>query len=405
MRERLQARLVLEDGRCFEGVSCGHPGEVAAEVVFNTSLTGYQEILTDPSYAGQAVILTAVQVGNYGTNPEDEESSRVWASGLIVREAATRASNHRSTQTLREYLAENRVVAAEEMDTRAIVKYIRTRGAMRGVLSTEADVVTDELRQRAAASPSMQGRDLAATVACSEPYRWTEGFGESIAPWRPTHEQPLTSAASGSKRSRVVVVDFGVKRSILRSLVASGLDVDVVPGAMSAEAILERGPAGVVLSNGPGDPAAVASGIELTRGLVSRVPLLGICLGHQILALAAGASTFKLKFGHRGGNQPVRDLETGRVAITSHNHGFAVDPASLDGSGLKPWFENLNDGTCEGLLHQELPVLSVQFHPEAAPGPNDVATIFQRFAGMLASGDGSVNPAGSGNLSQPAAPR
>ncbi len=398
-----RARLVLEDGRSFEGIACGVDGEVAAEVVFNTALTGYQEILTDPSYCGQTVVLTATQIGNYGCNPDDDESDRVWARGLIVREASRIASNQRSTRDLRGWLQDRGVVAAEEMDTRAIVKHIRTRGAMMGILTT-ADTELDELARRAAALPGMEGQDLASVVSCREPYRFEDGLPEIDLPSSP---EPVRTASGRHSRNAeratatptlpppppppprpepllpLVVLDFGVKRSILRHLVETGFDVEVVPGDTPAEAILARSPAGVLLSNGPGDPAAVTHGVETARALLGRTPILGICLGHQILALAAGCKTFKLKFGHHGGNHPVKDHRTERVAVSSQNHGFAVDAASVAESGFAPWFTNLNDQTCAGLHDEARGILSVQFHPEAGPGPHDVATIFGRFRELI----------------------
>jgi carbamoyl-phosphate synthase small subunit len=363
--ERGRAVLALEDGAVFEGRSFGRQGETTGEVVFNTALSGYQEVLTDPSYAGQIVTMTYPHIGNYGVNGEDLESARPQVAGFVVREISAVASSWRSSGRLDRWLDDNGVVGLAEIDTRALTKHLRTHGAKRGVIST---LVTDpdELVARARASRSMVGADLAREVTCREPYR---------------------SAAQQSRPDpyRVVAYDFGIKRNILRMLTAAGCDVTVVPATTSAEEAVALGPEGIFLSNGPGDPEPVAYGIEATRRLMEkRVPIFGICLGHQILGLACGGKTFKLKFGHRGANHPVKNLQTGQVEVTSQNHGFAVDPQLFDRPELVLTHVNLNDGTVEGFRHRELPVLSVQYHPEASPGPHDSHYLFGEFVSMMA---------------------
>ncbi len=366
------AVLALADGTVFRGTAFGAEGESVGEVVFNTSLSGYQEILTDPSYRGQMVVMTAPQIGNYGVNPEDVESARPWVEGFVVKECSPISSNWRARQTLNDYLKEWGVVGIEGIDTRALTKHLRDSGAQEGVVST-IDQDENRLVAKAHASPGLVGRDLVRDVTCEEPYPWTEG------PW--THEDSGARLPADRER-RVTVYDFGVKRNILRRLVQAGCDVTVVPAATPAANVLASRPDGVVLSNGPGDPAAVTYAVDAARGLIGRVPVFGICLGHQILGLAMGGTTSKLKFGHHGGNQPVMDLATQHVTITAQNHGFTVDLDSLGGD-IEATHVNLNDRTVEGLRHKTLPVFSVQYHPEASPGPHDAGYLFQRFVDMI----------------------
>ncbi|MEW6681604.1 MAG: glutamine-hydrolyzing carbamoyl-phosphate synthase small subunit [Nitrospirota bacterium] len=370
------AILALADGSVFRGTAFGAEGDSLGEVVFNTSLSGYQEILTDPSYRGQIVVMTAPQIGNYGVNPEDVESGRVWAEGFVVKECSPMSSNWRSRQNLNEYLKDAGIVGIEGIDTRALTKHLRDSGAQEGVLST-VDLDERRLIAKAKASPGLVGRDLVRDVTCREPYAWTEG------PWSPSaRPSPLAGEGRVGGRPRVTVYDFGVKRNILRNLVHSRCDVTVVPATTPAAEALASNPDGVVLANGPGDPAAVTYAVEAARGLIGRVPIFGICLGHQILGLAMGGTTSKLKFGHHGGNQPVLDLATNQVTITAQNHGFTVDLDSLGGE-VEATHVNLNDRTVEGLRHKTLPVFSVQYHPEASPGPHDAGYLFQRFVEVL----------------------
>jgi carbamoyl-phosphate synthase small subunit len=354
-----RALLVLEDGRTFAGRSFGADGESTAEIVFNTSMTGYQEILTDPSYAGQLVVMTVPHVGNYGINPDDDESGRPRAVGFAVREHCPVPSSYRSQGDLATYLREHGLLGIDEIDTRALTRHLRTRGAMMGIVSTR-DLDERSLREKLRGAPGMAGQDLVPLVSCKAPYEWST---EGSLP--------------------IIVVDCGIKRRTLHRLAQLGGRVTVVPATMSAAEILERKPRGVLISNGPGDPAAVTYTIETIRGLLGKVPVFGICLGHQLLGLALGAKTYKLKFGHRGGNQPVRDLRTDRVHVSSHNHGFAVDMASLDAGLAEPWFVNLNDGTNEGLRCKHVSASSVQFHPEAAPGPDDCRYLFEDWIKVL----------------------
>ena len=379
MISRGPAWLVLEDGTAYPGRSFGAAQEATGEVVFHTGMTGYQEILTDPSYKGQIVTMTAPQIGNYGITAADAESSAVHVEGFVVRELAARPSNWRSEISLEDYLAAAGVPGIEGIDTRDLTSRLRQEGAMRGVIVRgEADLIAAvELARQI---PSMEGQDLVPSVTCDDPYEWsgTPGVDEDPAAFRP---RPA-SEASGDPLS-VVVYDFGVKWNILRSLRARGCNVTVVPADTPAEAVIERRPDGVLLSNGPGDPATVGYGVDAAKHLLGKLPVLGICLGHQIIGQAAGGSTFKLKFGHHGANHPVRVLATGAVEITSQNHGFAVDPDSLEASGFVVTRMNLNDGTLEGVRHKDWPVLGVQYHPEAAPGPHDAAPLFDRFIDMM----------------------
>ncbi len=363
------AKLALEDGAVYTGRHFGAPGEAFGEVVFNTSMTGYQEVLTDPSYTGQIVTMTYPLIGNYGVNAEDQESRRPQVEGFVVRELARHPSNFRAHQSLEEYLAQNRIPGIEGIDTRALVRRLRVRGAMTGVLSS-TDLDDASLVQKARSAPSIVGRDLARTVMPEAPFQWKEGWNT------PLGAQPIHG---GPRRHRVVALDFGMKWNILRCLTEAGCDVTVVPGAMAARDILALEPQGVFLSNGPGDPEPLTYAIESVKQIAeSGTPTFGICLGHQLLGLALGGRTFKLKFGHRGANQPVLNRATGRVEITTQNHGFAVDAASLPAE-VEPTHVNLNDGTLEGLRHRRLPVFSVQYHPEASAGPHDSAYLFEEF--------------------------
>ena len=387
----LPARLVLEDGRVFRGRHFGRPGEVVAEIVFNTSHTGYQEVLTDPSYRFEAVVFTVPILGIYGVGDAlDDESARPQAAGMICREVSRRASSWRSRRTLPEYLEATGLLGIEGIDTRTLVKHLRDEGSKMGVLTTGTEPDA-ELVEKARRAPRMDGLDLAREVTTAEPYEWAEPFRPENHPWG--HGSPAPEFAPGSQ-GQVVVVDFGVKRDILRHLASRGLKVTVVPASTPAEEILEREPDGVLLGNGPGDPAAVAYGIEAARRLVAAEgpPVFGVCLGHQILSLALGARTHHLKFGHRGGNHPVRELETGRVQITSHNHGFAVDPQGLERTPLVATHVSLFDGTLEGVRHKELPVRAVQFHPEAGPGPHEAGKFFDEFLAAVQAQRGARRP-------------
>jgi carbamoyl-phosphate synthase small subunit len=366
------AKLALEDGTVFSGRAFGATGTTFGEVVFNTSMTGYQEVLTDPSYRGQIVTMTYPLIGNYGVNSEDLESSRPHVEGFIVRELSRLPSNFRSSGTLDAYLAQNHVIGLEGIDTRALVRRLRVRGTMTGVLST-VELDDAALVHKAQSSPSIVGRDLVREVVPEKAFTWEEGFVSRFAalalPGRPaTH--------------RVVAIDFGMKWNILRCLVQVGCKVTVVPGTASAAEVLSHNPDGIFLSNGPGDPAALNYAIETIRGLLGKKPIFGICLGHQLLGLALGAKTFKLKFGHRGANQPVLNQRTGKVEITTQNHGFAV---SLDDmpSELEPTHINLNDGTLEGMRHRQQSMFSVQYHPEASAGPHDSAYLFEQFRQLM----------------------
>jgi carbamoyl-phosphate synthase small subunit len=391
------ALLALEDGTWFAGRSFGAEGERFGEVVFNTAMSGYQEVLTDPSYAAQIVVMTSPHEGNYGVNAADEESGRICVAGFVVREAARRSSSWRAEATLQDYLADSGVVGIEEIDTRALTLHIRESGAMRAGISTE-DLDPASLVDRVREQPAMEGADLARTVSTTETYEAKDVVGEA--------------ATRDGRAFRVAAYDWGIKRTILSSLARTGCEATVYPALTPADEILAGGYDGVFLSNGPGDPAATRYAVETTRELLGRVPVFGICLGHQIMALAIGGSTYKLKFGHRGVNQPVRNADTGRVEITSHNHGFAADPDAWPGSGdggenghstweagnaahprvvntdfgpaaLTHW--NLNDGTLEGLRLLDVPAFSVQYHPEAAPGPHDSRYLFDRFVALMES--------------------
>lgn len=368
----MKAILALADGRVFHGEAFGAPGEVTGEVVFNTSLTGYQEILTDPSYAGEIVTMTYPQIGNYGINAEDVESSRPHLRGFVVKESCPFPSNWRSQMSLDAYLKENNIIGIEAIDTRALVKHIRDKGAQTGIIST-LDSDPESLTTKARKAPSIVGQDLVKEVTCQEPYHWTEGVWDLAAGYQAPVAKP---------RFKVVAYDFGIKRNILRNLVARGCDVTVVPASMSAREVLAMQPDGIFLSNGPGDPEPISYAQENIRELLGKKPIFGICLGHQLLSIALGGKTYKLKFGHRGGNQPVRRGDGPNVEITSQNHGFAVDAASL-GDDVLVSHINLNDNTVEGLKHKQLPAFSVQYHPEASPGPHDAQYLFDDFIKMM----------------------
>ena len=369
----MEAILALEDGRIFRGRGYGAPVERTGEVVFNTSLTGYQEILTDPSYAGQLVVLTYPHIGNYGTNSLDCESGRPYAEGLIVRDLNEFASNWRSEEDVSSFLANAGVPIISDLDTRALVRHLRTHGAMRGVISV-LDLQEENLVAKAKSSPSMVGLDLASRVTTASRYEWAQ---PSVDVFSPTGKDRPTA------RLHVLAYDYGIKHNILRSLVDRGCRVTVIPATTPVSEVLAAKPDGVFLSNGPGDPEPVEYAARAIRELLGRVPIFGICLGHQIIGLALGGKTFKLKFGHHGGNHPVLNQETQKVEITAQNHGFAVDPDSLNSSEVALTHINLNDHTLEGLRHKSLPLFSVQYHPEASPGPHDSAYLFDQFVALM----------------------
>jgi carbamoyl-phosphate synthase small subunit len=368
----LKAVLLLEDGKVFEGTSFGAQGQRCGEIVFNTSMTGYQEILTDPSYNEQIITMTYPLIGNYGTSDWDAESEKLFAAGFIVKEYCRYPSNWASTKSLSEYLCENNVVGLEGIDTRELVKHIRTKGAMRAIISsTELDI--DKLAEKLRDYPGLVGRDIVKDVTTAKPYAWDEPVIDITNKNQPAIE----------KKYKVVAMDFGLKHNILRLLVTNGCDVTVVPGSTGADEILAMKPDGVFLSNGPGDPAPVTYAVETVKNLLGKVPIFGICLGHQILSLALGAKTYKLKFGHRGANHPVKNIATGKIEITSQNHGFCVDIDSLDQKHIEITHMNLNDNTVEGIRSRKLRAFSVQYHPEASPGPHDSAYLFKQFTDMM----------------------
>ena len=378
----MQAILALEDGRIFRGLGYGHPGECQGEVVFNTSLTGYQEIATDPSYAGQIVVLTNPQIGNYGTNLADNESAKPYIEGLIVREFSPISSNWRSEQVTDEYMERYQVPVLAEIDTRALVRHLRTHGVMRGVISTTESNV-EVLVEKAKAIRKMDGTDLARVVSTKSIYQFDSSDSRNQSGERLLTEGFLSHKDARKQLLHVVAYDFGIKHNILRMLTREGCRVTVVPAETTAEDVLELKPDGVFLSNGPGDPEPVDYAVTAIRKMLGRVPVFGICLGHQLTGLALGGKTYKLKFGHHGGNHPVRNNATGKVEITAHNHNFAVDPDSINANEVELTHVDLNDQTLEGLRHKTLPLFSVQYHPEAAPGPHDSHYLFRDFRTMM----------------------
>ena len=370
----MHAILALEDGTFYRGAAAGAEGEARGEVVFNTSMTGYQEVLTDPSYAGQIVTMTCAEIGNYGVSPDDVESRRPQIAGFVIRDESPVASNWRSEGTLRDYLVANDIVAISDIDTRALTRLLRSSGVMRGVIATGDALDVAALVERARSIPTMEGSDLVGTVTSNTIFDW---------PAEDPGEFGIPTEHLAKRRLKIAAYDFGMKWNIMRRLSAHGCDVRVYPAGTAAAVLLASGPDGVFLSNGPGDPAPLTYAIENARALVqSGVPVFGICLGHQVLGLAMGGTTYKLKFGHRGANHPVKQLSTGKIEITSQNHGFAVDPASLPDE-VEVTHTNLYDGTVEGLRHKTQPVFCVQYHPEASPGPHDADYLFNDFIKLI----------------------
>jgi len=376
----MDALLALEDGRTFACRSFTGPGEATGEVVFNTSMTGYQEVLTDPSYSGQMVVMTYPLIGNYGVNPEDIESDRIQVAAFIVKEYQEYPSNFRSTATLADYLKDHGILGVEHLDTRAITRHIRNAGAMRAIISTK-DLTPAALVKRANEIPKMTGLNLAEVVTTPHPYYWENGKPEIIHADSRSLDKMIWRHR-GAKRS-VIAFDFGIKFNILRQLEKAGFELVVVPSATTAETIEAMAPDGIFLSNGPGDPEPVTDAVETIRALLDYRPIFGICLGHQLLGLALGAKTFKLKFGHRGANQPVKNFRSGKVEITSQNHGFAVDTETFQGNDVEITHMNLNDNTLEGFRHRKYPIFSVQYHPEASPGPHDARYLFDEFKELM----------------------
>jgi carbamoyl-phosphate synthase small subunit len=382
----VRAILALEDGRVFKGRAAGAHTRRGGEVVFNTSITGYQEVFTDPSYSGQIVCLTYPHIGNVGTNLDDEESAKPYIEGLVVREFSPLASNWRSREPAQEYLQRHRVPVIWDVDTRALVRHLRDVGALRGVVATDGTSV-EKLIAEARALPTMAGLELASRVTSPKRYEWSRGSIELGASGGPVEANSQAGASSEAKsRYKVVAYDFGIKQNILRLLVDHGCDVTVVPAQTTAEDVLAIRPNGVFLSNGPGDPEPIGYAVANIRRMLGHVPIFGICLGHQLCGLALGGRTFKLKFGHHGANHPVKNLKTQKVEITSQNHGFCVDPDSLPASDVEITHVNLNDHTNEGMRHRSLPLFSVQYHPEASPGPHDARYLFDDFISMMKAG-------------------
>ena len=374
----MRALLALEDGRVFEGESFGAAGTRVGELCFNTSMTGYQEVLTDPSYRGQIVAMTYPLIGNYGTNATDQESTEPHVRGFVIEELSQAPSNWRAEESLDDYLRRWEIPGAQGIDTRALTRHLRTRGAMKACLTSEI-AAPEEAVQRAIAAEGVVGIDYVREVTTPNVFKW-DPDDQLSRKWSLQSEEPALPPI----RHSIVAFDYGMKRNILRSLRQRGFGVTVVPATTTAEEVLQLNPDGIFLSNGPGDPEALPYAHQAVRGLMKRKPIFGICLGHQVLGFAFGGRTFKLKFGHRGGNQPVQDLRSGKVAITAQNHGFAVDPESLP-KDIEVTHVNLNDGTVEGMRHKELPIFSVQYHPEAAPGPHDADYFFQQFAELIES--------------------
>ena len=365
---RLKGCIALEDGTIFEGDSFGADGESTGEVVFNTSMTGYQEILTDPSYKGQIITMTYPLIGNYGINEEDIESDRIQVEGFIVKECSRIYSNWRASSSLGDYLKKNNIIGIEGIDTRALTRHIRLAGAMKAVIST-LDSNTSSLVSKAQQSPGLVGRDLVQEVTCKKAYHW--------------NSSQFSTQQHEGKRFRVAVLDCGLKFEMLRIMEAAGCDLMVFPAKTPASDIIDYNPHGLFLTNGPGDPAGVPYVVETVKSMLGSIPIFGICLGHQMLGLALGGKTYKLKFGHRGANHPVKDLKTGNISITSQNHGFCVDLESLDENDIELTHINLNDQTLEGIRHKKYPLFSVQYHPEAAPGPHDARYLFEQFYEMM----------------------
>ena len=389
------AKLALDDGTVLTGERLGAEGETVGEVVFNTSLSGYQEIFTDASYNGQIVVMTNPLIGNYGVNADDEESRRPYVRGIIVREGSRRTSNFRAQEDLPSYLERHNIVGITGIDTRAVTKLLRVDGSKKGVISS-ADLDDRRLVETARAWPGLGGEDMVREVTCKEPFVWKRGFGTPFARCF-LHNRPRENLGAGLK---VVAYDFGIKFNILRIMHEMGFEVHVVPADTPADAVRRLRPDGVFLSNGPGDPEGVPYAIEAVRSLVGEFPVFGICLGHQLLALSLGGRVYKLTFGHHGGNHPVQNVRTGKVEISVQNHCYAVDLDSLDPEKVRPYFVNLNDHSLEGLYHTELPLFAVQFHPEASPGPNDYTFLFDDFAHLIRRGTplAALVPSGGSEL-------